>query len=77
MTPPSTVLDHEGEALICDGCGTTRTVAAIRAASPRAFSCCPERRMLPARHFWRLALELQRKQADELALELRRKAAND
>lgn len=45
-------LDADGEAMVCTGCGTTRTVAAIVADSPTAFTCCPERKMIPARAMW-------------------------
>ncbi|MDR6850155.1 hypothetical protein [Sphingomonas sp. BE137] len=44
-----TEMDEHGEAMVCTGCGTTRTVAAIRAASATAFTCCPERKMVPIR----------------------------
>lgn len=33
--------------LVCEGCGTTKSVAEIRAEHPRALSCCPERKMMP------------------------------
>lgn len=39
-----------GEALICTGCGTVETVRSIRARHATAFTCCPERKMVPA---WR------------------------
>lgn len=42
-------VDADGEAMVCTGCGTTRTVAAIKAAHPKAFTCCPERKMIPVR----------------------------
>lgn len=29
----------------CTGCGSTETIAAIRAKHPNALSCCPERHM--------------------------------
>jgi len=45
-------LDADGEAMVCTGCGTTRTVAAIVADSATAFTCCPERKMIPARTMW-------------------------
>ena len=41
--------DEAGEAMVCTGCSTTRTVAAIRRRSPTAFTCCPERKMVPVR----------------------------
>lgn len=44
--------DEKGEAMVCTGCGTTRTVAAIVAGSATAFTCCPERKMIPARTMW-------------------------
>ena len=47
-----TELDDSGEAMVCTGCGTTRTVAAIRKSSATAFTCCPERKMIPVRHMW-------------------------
>lgn len=53
-----TELDASGEAMICEGCGTTRTVAAVLAShGPRALSCCPERKMVSARYFWWRALQ--------------------
>jgi len=42
-------VDAKGEAMVCTGCGTTRTVAAIRASSTTAFTCCPERKMIAVR----------------------------
>lgn len=47
--------DERGEAMVCTGCGTTRTVAAIRASSATAFTCCPERKMIPVRDALALA----------------------
>ncbi len=41
--------DSEGEAMVCTGCGTTRTLEHIRYFSPAALSCCPERSMIPVR----------------------------
>lgn len=41
--------DADGEAMVCDGCGTTRTIDHIRYISPSALSCCPERKMIPVR----------------------------
>ena len=37
------------EAMVCTGCGTTKSLAAIRASHPGALSCCPERKMIPVR----------------------------
>lgn len=42
-------LDSEGEAMVCTGCCTTRTIAHIRYISPGALCCCPERKMIPVR----------------------------
>jgi hypothetical protein len=41
--------DSEGEAMVCTGCGTTRTLDHIRYIAPAALSCCPERHMIPVR----------------------------
>jgi hypothetical protein len=43
---------ENGEAMVCTGCGTTRTVVAIVAKSATAFTCCPERKMVPVRSIW-------------------------
>lgn len=32
----------------CDGCGSGKTLAEIRAENPGAVSCCPERDLVPA-----------------------------
>ncbi|WP_394658557.1 hypothetical protein [uncultured Novosphingobium sp.] len=40
--------DENGKVLICSGCGTVETVRSIRARHPTAFTCCPERKMVPA-----------------------------
>lgn len=40
--------DDQGRALVCAGCGTVETVRSIRARHPTAFTCCPERKMVPA-----------------------------
>lgn len=51
-----TELDANGEAMVCEGCGTTKTIAAILAEhGPKAIACCPERKMVQARHFWEAA----------------------
>ena len=42
-------LDVNGEAMVCMGCGTTRSIGGIKARSTTAFSCCPERKMVPVR----------------------------
>lgn len=47
--------DASNEALVCTGCGTTRTVEHIRYISPGALSCCPERKMVPVREAIRVA----------------------
>lgn len=53
-----TELDANGEAMICEGCGTTQTIEAILARhGKQAIACCPERKMVQARHFWKLANE--------------------
>jgi hypothetical protein len=44
-----TELDDRNEGMVCTGCGTTKTVAFIKANSPTAFTCCPERNMIPVR----------------------------
>ncbi len=36
-----------GAPMICDGCGTTKSMEEIKAAHPAALSCCPERKMRP------------------------------
>lgn len=41
--------DANGEAMVCTGCGTTRTIDHIRYLNPQAISCCPERKMIPVR----------------------------
>lgn len=41
--------DANGEAMVCTGCGTTRTLDHIRYIKPKALSCCPERKMIPVR----------------------------
>lgn len=41
--------DERGEAMVCTGCGTTKTLAAIRSHSPVVRSCCPERKMVSVR----------------------------
>lgn len=55
-TPPAdawqaapTQCDDHDEAMVCTGCGTTKTIAHIRANSATAFTCCPERKMVPVR----------------------------
>ena len=50
--PTATELDTCNEAMVCTGCGTTKTVAFIKANSPTAFTCCPERKMIPVRDLW-------------------------
>jgi len=40
---------------ICTGCGSTETLEELRARAPNAISCCPERKMVPAREVWKLA----------------------
>lgn len=45
--------DDAGEAMVCTGCGSTLTIAAIRTVNPTAVACCPERNMVPARIVWR------------------------
>jgi len=47
--PGITELDDDAEAKVCTGCGTTKSVAWIHATSPAAFTCCPERKMIPVR----------------------------
>jgi len=48
--------DANGEAMLCEGCGTSKTIAAILAQHGKAaISCCPERKMVEARFFWRQA----------------------
>ncbi|MET0375977.1 MAG: hypothetical protein ABW128_17185 [Rhizorhabdus sp.] len=49
-----TQLDESAEAMICTGCGTTRSIAGIKQMSETAFSCCPERKMVAARDMWRV-----------------------
>jgi hypothetical protein len=49
-----TQLDESDEAMICTGCGTTRSIAGIKQMSETAFSCCPERKMVAARDMWRV-----------------------
>ena len=49
-TAPSqsdTETDDNGEAMICTGCGSTKTLAALRKRSG-VISCCPERHMVRA-----------------------------
>jgi hypothetical protein len=50
----ATQLDESGEAMVCTGCGTTRTIAGITQRTKTAFSCCPERKMVPVRDMWRV-----------------------
>lgn len=38
--------DAEGHVLMCTGCGTVETIRSIKARKPKAFSCCPERKMV-------------------------------
>ena len=45
----ATELDANNEAMVCTGCGTTKTVEFIKENSPAAFTCCPEREMIPVR----------------------------
>jgi hypothetical protein len=53
VSAPLTELDAIGEAMVCEGCGTTKTVAAIlERHGPQAIACCPERKMVAARFFW-------------------------
>lgn len=33
--------------LRCDGCGSEKSIAQIKAENPKALSCCPERNMTP------------------------------
>ena len=54
--PIATELDGRSEAMVCTGCGTTKTVAFIKANSPTAFTCCPERKMIPVRDLWSNAI---------------------
>ena len=51
----TTELDCNGEAKVCSGCGTTKTLEAIKAANPQALSCCPERKMVLVRNIWNKA----------------------
>ena len=41
--------DNDGQVMVCTGCGTTDTIDWIKANSNTAFSCCPERKMVPIR----------------------------
>jgi hypothetical protein len=43
--------DPREEIGCCDGCGSTKSLAQIHAESPRALSCCPERKMLTAKQW--------------------------
>ncbi|MES2904568.1 MAG: hypothetical protein V4696_10320 [Pseudomonadota bacterium] len=53
----TTQRDEQGEAMICEGCGSTKTIAAIlRDHGPQSIACCPERKMVEARHFWQRAV---------------------
>jgi hypothetical protein len=55
-----TELDANGEAMICEGCGSTQALASILARhGPHAIACCPERKMVQARYFWSRASEAQ------------------
>lgn len=50
-TPPVLIeveRDDNGRVLVCTGCGTVETVRSIKARSGTAFTCCPERKMVPA-----------------------------
>lgn len=46
------VARERDEAMCCEGCGTTKSIAQIKATHPTALSCCPERKMLTAAQ-WR------------------------
>jgi len=41
-------IDDSGEAMVCTGCGTTKTLQNLR-RKPGVFSCCPERNMVRVR----------------------------
>ena len=64
--PTATELDACNEAMVCTGCGTTKTVAFIRANSATAFTCCPERKMIPVREMWRGAVTQENARAFDL-----------
>lgn len=64
-TPAAPRADDVTEGEVCTGCGTTKTLAQIKAVNPQALSCCPERKMVPVRQIWREGYEA-RDQLDAL-----------
>lgn len=61
MQPDITQRDTDGKVMICTGCGSTETLAAICARNPKVVSCCPDRKMVRAGdEMARLYAEVQR-----------------